>query len=680
MQLKQGTLLQGGKYIIERQLGQGGFGITYLAEQSVLNRKVAIKEFFMKGNCERDSDTSHVTVPTQSNRKLVERFLNKFIKEAQTIAAFGHPHIVRIHDIFEENNTAYYVMEYHDYGSLADLVNQHGALPEGAAERYIREVADALDYLHQNQRNHLDVKPANILLDKNGGTVLIDFGLSKNYDEEGCETSTMQVGFSHGYAPLEQYEEKGVSKFSPATDVYSLGATFYKLLTGYTPPKASEILNNGLPPLPENTSPAVRNAIEQAMQPRQSDRPQTIAAFLALLDEAPLAGCVQDDEATIGVVVVSDEAEESVAKENKKEKKSLGGRLFLLLCCCILIVAGAVYLYSGKDKKVAEQPNGQSTEQPAQPSDNEPEEVVAPVENVDMDSSAVVESLPAVEVEKPKPVTPAATKPSVSNASTSDNNKSTSNRTTKNTSSNATNKANAATASNNKSDLQLICEMVNNACPMSLGDTGEFTSVEYKNGYVYFTYTMNEAYMDFDVLQDNPDLIRRNVKLFFTNPQGDVKSLLEMILKENAGLVMIYKGATSGKKVSLKFSTRELREMANSEKITAPIELLESQIETVNLQCPMKIDEGLVIKQISLEDGFIVYNVVMDEALYSIDLLKENEQMLKISLKSEAVSGNDPSVTMLVKMCKDANIGLSYKYIGNKSGEYLVIKIPASEL
>ena len=112
MQLSSSTLLQGGKYRIEKVLGQGGFGITYLAVQVGLNRKVAIKEFFMKEYCNRDGETSQVSVGSVGSKELVARFRQKFLKEAQTIAALENPHIIRIYDIFEENGTANYVMEY----------------------------------------------------------------------------------------------------------------------------------------------------------------------------------------------------------------------------------------------------------------------------------------------------------------------------------------------------------------------------------------------------------------------------------------------------------------------------------------------------------------------------------------------------------------------------------------
>ena len=284
MHLRKGTLLKHGDYRIESVLGQGGFGITYLAVQTGLNRKVTIKEFFMSDFCERDPETSHVSLGTSGSRETVERFKAKFIKEAQTIAVLNNPHIIRIHDVFEENGTAYYVMEYHGGGTLAGLVKDGGGLPERQAVHYIRQIADALQYIHNRNMNHLDVKPGNVLLDEKGNAVLIDFGLAKRYDVEGNQTSTTPVGISHGYAPLEQYQQGGVSVFSPATDIYSLGATLYKLITGNTPPNATVVGEDGLPAFPSDVSSSVVSAIERAMHFRRKDRPQSIAEFLALLD------------------------------------------------------------------------------------------------------------------------------------------------------------------------------------------------------------------------------------------------------------------------------------------------------------------------------------------------------------------------------------------------------------
>lgn len=282
MYLKDGTLLQGGRYRIDSFIAQGGFGVTYKGEQVSLGRKVAVKEFFMKELCERDPDSSMVSVPSLGSREMVERFRVKFLKEARNLASIKCKGIVSVIDVFEENGTAYYVMDYLEGGSLADML-KGGALPEAKALRYISQVAEALSYMHNKNMMHLDVKPSNILLDNEDNAVLIDFGLSKQYDDVGNQTSTTPVGLSHGYAPMEQYRRGGVSSFSPATDIYSLGATLYKLLTGKTPPEASDLLNNGLPPMPATVSSATQNAVVAAMQPQIGLRPKNIAEFISML-------------------------------------------------------------------------------------------------------------------------------------------------------------------------------------------------------------------------------------------------------------------------------------------------------------------------------------------------------------------------------------------------------------
>ena len=303
--LKTNAVLQNGKYRIEGVLGQGGFGITYLASQVALNRKVTIKEFFMKELCNRDEQTSQVSVPSMGSVDTVARFRAKFVKEAQTIAALNNPHIIHIHDIFEENGTAYYVMDYLSGGSLSDLVQRDGVLAEATALGYIRQVADALSYIHARNINHLDIKPSNVLIDGNGNAVVIDFGLSKRYDETGSQTSTTPVGISHGFAPLEQYQPGGVSTFSPTTDIYSLGATLYKLLSGQTPPNATALLEADLDLSRLSASSSTKAAIAAAMQPKRKGRPQTVEAFIAMLDEkvapsvaVPIQAMV-DEEATV---------------------------------------------------------------------------------------------------------------------------------------------------------------------------------------------------------------------------------------------------------------------------------------------------------------------------------------------------------------------------------------------
>lgn len=286
------STLQGGKYKIVKILGQGGFGITYLAIQTGLERRVAIKEFFMKECCERNADTHHVTMGTEGNRDTVKRFQDKFLKEARHIAKLNHPHIVRIIDVFDENNTSYYVMEYAPNGSLADKVKAQGALSEPVATRYILQVAEALDFIHQKTMNHLDVKPGNIVLNEADDTILIDFGLSKQYDTTtGDQTSTTPLGISEGFAPMEQYKKGGVGTFTPETDIYALGATFFFLLTGTKPPSASDVNEDGVPIDKLRAKGVSENAISiicQSMKGRKKDRMKQVRTFInGLKEKAP---------------------------------------------------------------------------------------------------------------------------------------------------------------------------------------------------------------------------------------------------------------------------------------------------------------------------------------------------------------------------------------------------------
>ena len=387
MQLTNGTELKRGDYRILGILGQGGFGITYLALQVKLNRKVAIKEFFMKDLCNRDDDGSHVSVGSVGSKDLVERFKQKFLKEAGLIASFDNTNIIRIYDVFEENGTAYYVMEYLEGKSLKRLVDESGALPEDVAVKYIRQVAGALKEVHENNLLHLDVKPANIMLDKKGNAVLIDFGISKHYDEAGHQTSSAGVGISEGYAPIEQYEAGALKTFTPVTDIYALGATLFFLLTGTRPPKASEVMNIGLPALPGNVSPAVRNAVETAMQPATAKRPQSDKEFIALLEnQEVIAGseetevvsdatdfsmgtgqnaangnaAVEENEIAVEVVETPSVTPEPAPRPQPEENQKKNKWLWIIILLAIICGAAGGFMFRGggnddavvKDKEI----------------------------------------------------------------------------------------------------------------------------------------------------------------------------------------------------------------------------------------------------------------------------------------------------------------------------------------
>lgn len=282
--LQPGTTLQGGKYRIERVLGQGGFGITYLAQQVALNRQVAIKEFFIENLCDRSvSESTIMGTISNGSAPIVDRYKQKFLKEAHVISELHHANIINVYDVFEENGTAYYVMEFIDGGSLGSLLQQKRKLPEYEAVNYITKIVDAVDYIHQHKINHFDIKPDNIMLRRDGTPVLIDFGISKRYDYAGAATTTTPVGISNGYAPIEQYSADGVASFSPQTDIYSLGATLYKLVTGQTPPSAPARSGGVGFLIPTTLSQSTCNAIDGAMKINKEERIGTAKQFIDTL-------------------------------------------------------------------------------------------------------------------------------------------------------------------------------------------------------------------------------------------------------------------------------------------------------------------------------------------------------------------------------------------------------------
>ena len=319
-ELHANTLLHNRRYAIQKTLGQGGFGITYLAYDNVNRRHVAIKEFFMKELCNRNGKNHHMSVPSTGSRQLVDKFRAKFLKEANTIANLSHPNIIKIYDIFEENDTAYYAMEYISGGSLADLLEKEPdkRFCETDALHYLRQVAGALNYIHMLGINHLDIKPDNILND-NGRAVLIDFGVAKRYDNDGHQTSTTPVGLSHGYAPLEQYKSGGVAEFSPTTDIYSLGATLYKLITGQTPPDANDVLENGLPDIEDMMSTQCADAIKKAMRSKRAYRQQSIDEFLNMLPQEETIEATADDD-DVEIVEAEDKLGNTVNLNTGKQK------------------------------------------------------------------------------------------------------------------------------------------------------------------------------------------------------------------------------------------------------------------------------------------------------------------------------------------------------------------------
>ena len=299
--LSKSSTLCNGKYVITQTLGYGSFGITYLATTKVslvgglgmlpLNVTVAIKEFFMKGINSRSSDGNTVEA---SNSPLITYYKKKFHQEAELLSKLDHANIVKVLDVFDENNTTYYVMQYIEGETLDEYVRQRGHLSEQETMKAFFDIGNALQYMHEHNMLHLDIKPRNIIREKDGRMILIDFGLSKQYDENGVPESSTTIGAgTPGYAPLEQAHFKQDGSFPATLDIYALGATLFKMLTGAPPPYAEDLLEEGFPKhlfRDAGISDSLASMVEKAMCPMKKKRFQSIKEMMdhACLSQAEI--------------------------------------------------------------------------------------------------------------------------------------------------------------------------------------------------------------------------------------------------------------------------------------------------------------------------------------------------------------------------------------------------------
>ena len=357
-----GATLQNGKYTIEAQLSHGGFGMTYKVLDRDRNKHFALKELFLKGINERCSDRTTISlVPTSDteqfnqNRDLFESQVRSFKREGDRMIDLQHPNIVRVYTIFEENDTVYYVMDYIDGESLdARLKHLGRPLSEDEVMQLLPQVLSALEYTHQHNIRHLDIKPANIMVGKDGHAVLIDFGASKQVKATDQMTSTLSsMALTRGYAPMEQVEQN-TRQIGPWTDFYALGATLYKLLTNIeTLPTASEIMGGYEFQYPDSVSRKMRDLISWLMQPACVKRPQSVAEIREFLGNKVQAGnkAVKDDvdETVIPTShLVSDETviPDKAEPQPKPEPKSYIGIYILALCTVAVLCLSAWWFIS----------------------------------------------------------------------------------------------------------------------------------------------------------------------------------------------------------------------------------------------------------------------------------------------------------------------------------------------
>jgi len=353
MHLPKGHYLQNGKYRLTNVIGQGGFGITYSGVWTTdvkgdlgtlrTDVPVCIKEYFFKDYCLRDNDTMQVKVHSETGKSLFDKFKEKLIKEAKILSEVHHPNIVNVLEVFEENGTAYIAMEYIQGCSLKYMLETEGVLAEKKVLKYIYQIGQALEFVHQKNILHLDIKPNNILIDRNNNARLIDFGVSKRYDIEQQETSTTVLTLSKGFAAIEQYDSEGIQNFSPCPDIYSLGATMYNLLTGVIPTES--ILRATKPiakpsDLNRDITPQTESVIMRAMQINAINRYQSVKQMINELDipsyfeetenelsdkAQPVDEPIDGTSAPVNLQAQNDDEQtrdiESIGKENTRKKR-----------------------------------------------------------------------------------------------------------------------------------------------------------------------------------------------------------------------------------------------------------------------------------------------------------------------------------------------------------------------
>lgn len=284
--LSEGQTIQW--YRVEKVLGHGGFGVTYLATDSNLDHRVAIKEFLPIELVERQADKSLRPVSPRAE-VLFRQGLDRFLSEARTLVKFRHPNIVRVMAVFEANSTAYLVMEYEQGERFKEALSRQGGAEETTLKHLLLDIIDGLEQVHQRGFIHRDIKPVNIIIRDNGSPVLLDFGASRVLNHE---TGTPHTSFvSAGFTPLEQYQEGDGMALGPWTDIYSLAATLYFAINGGKTPvsavsRLASLVKGSADPLPAATdvghgkySSEFLEAIDWALKFTPAERPQTLAQW-----------------------------------------------------------------------------------------------------------------------------------------------------------------------------------------------------------------------------------------------------------------------------------------------------------------------------------------------------------------------------------------------------------------
>ncbi|MBD5309582.1 MAG: serine/threonine protein kinase [Bacteroides sp.] len=280
LSLKENDTLFNNQFKILKVIGNGGFSFVYHVKYLNM-RDFAIKEFFISKYFQRAEDKKSVLFSKESNCKSQYSFKHNFFNEAILMKSFCHPNILSSFGYFEENNTIYNVMPLLKGITLSEYIEYKGKLSEDEALSIIKNLSLAVKYLHSKKICHFDIKPNNVLL-QNGSPILIDFGLSYDYNRIDTKGSRIR-SISPGYAALELFENNGVNRFSPATDIFGLGATLYAMLTGTNPPSLKSIWHGALYRPLKSNSMQTKMAIKTAMQILMPRRFSCVDQFLQAL-------------------------------------------------------------------------------------------------------------------------------------------------------------------------------------------------------------------------------------------------------------------------------------------------------------------------------------------------------------------------------------------------------------
>lgn len=369
--LQVGTILHG-TYKIESYLASGGFGNTYLAMNIEFDETYAIKEFFVKGVCQRDGDSTTISVSNAENTNSFEQQREKFKKEARRLRSLSNPHIVKVYDLFEENGTAYYVMDYVDGENLsARLKRTNAPLAESEVRNYLNQILDGLEAIHNKGMFHLDIKPANIMVDSHDVVKLIDFGASKHQSTVGGATISTGISYTNGYAPSELMAQS-YDKFGPWTDFYALGATMYKLLTNQDPPSVSDLSEDETEdkhlalPMP-NVSEEMKKLVVWMMQVNRLKRPKNVGEIKCwkIKEIVNMEHKLNSSESS---KVLDDSNEDTICLDNKSitqfrntkqemyqgkvDSKTMSkkeNRFIVIFFVLLIIICGIVFLSGSKE-------------------------------------------------------------------------------------------------------------------------------------------------------------------------------------------------------------------------------------------------------------------------------------------------------------------------------------------